>query len=140
MKLFYSLLLIAYSFTSCSDPLTTDTLIQDEIAYSGFWEVHLSGDLSGAATIPIRTQGEIHNGVPINFGVASVITYIKGQVDNNGSLQAEFYNSFVKDTIKIISDGTFTGTFSDSSCSGQYHLITNDTLSYSGTWQGFRIE
>lgn len=142
MKTIYFLLLSSFLFLiiSCSDPLSSNDLIQDKIQYSGSWVIYLTGDLTGAATIPVQNSGGIHNGVPINFGVANVITYIKGQVASNGTLRAEFYNSFVKDSIKIISDGSFKGTFNDSTCNGSYNLMTNDTLNYSGTWQGIRLE
>lgn len=140
MKTFVSILLITFVNLSCSDPLTPDNFIQTKNTHSGLWEVHLSGDLSGAATIILQSSGFIHNGIPINFGIAKVNTYIKGSVKESGTLQADFYNSFIKDSVSIISDGIFVGTFSDSACSGSYSLVTNDTLNYSGTWNGFRIE
>ena len=127
-------------FLYCSDPITTEDFIQKENPSSGFWEINLKGDLSGAATIPVPDNGFINNGIPIPFGSAKVNTYIKGTITKTGILEATFSNNYNSGNIKIISFGSFVGNFSDSTSSGSYQLMVNDSVNYSGTWSGYRIE
>lgn len=135
------LLLTSYLLLlSCSDPLTTDDFIQKENPSSGFWEIHLEGDLSGAATIPVTTSGIIHNGIPISFFGVELNTYINGIINEAGYLNAEFYNYFFYEDILFKSTGKFDGEFIGQTSSGTYNFTLLDTYTYSGTWSGFRIE
>ncbi len=127
---------------SCTDENTTQSLAPIVNDYYGHYVVNLSGDFIGAATIAIRQNGKIENGIPVLFyNTFNLNLYINGYVNKEGNIEANFYckQFFVTETSTFIissSSGYFNGSFN--SGSGNYSIsITNDQ-SYSGTWSAIK--
>jgi hypothetical protein len=139
------LILFSLFIIACTDEPLNPYFDTEPNQYNGHWEIQTTGDLPGAATIYINSAGEIKNGIPmLYYNLAKVNTYIDGFIKSSGTIEANFYCSYVYHSeagiINIISaTGLFNGSFSDSTANGNYHIKLLNNESFSGTWQAFRL-
>ena len=120
--------LIPLFLLSCSDEPLNPFYNTSANPFNGHWEIHISGDLPGAATIYVNSVGTINNGIPVLYYViAKVTTYIDGSVSKEGILESRYYTNYTFidsiDTIDInIVDGFLYGSFSADSANGNYSV------------------
>lgn len=140
------IILISFFIISCNDEPLNPFYNIDPNPFNGNWQIKTSGDLAGAATIPVNSVGSINNGIPIIFyNLVKVNIYIKGTIEPSGKLEAIFYNNYIIeiDSLNIIVssfDGSFNGTFQDSTANGNYNLTLDNQDSFTGTWEAFRLK
>ncbi len=114
--------------------------------YAGMWNISLTGNLTGSATIIVDDKGKIENGIPINYyNNLEVTTYLNNYVSEDGKFKSDFYcskNFLINNEVLTIqsTDGNFIGTFKDSTASGNYDIIINNSTRYLGTWSAYKYK
>lgn len=136
-------ILVIFLFLGCTkDEITFTSLAPPINPYSGDYSIDLSGDLEGKATIPIRENGRINNGIPVIFYASFKINiYIDGWINADGTIDGAFYCNRVFETptgpISIKSSvGDFKGSFS--SGNGTYSISIINDKTYSGNWTAIK--
>jgi len=95
---------------------------------AGEFVIHSQDPLPGSATIKIRENGKIENGILID----KIAIWIDGTVDPSGSFTGKFWND---DSVP----GKITGIFTRSVGAGIYS-IKFDSVLFHGTWYAKRTK
>lgn len=142
---FLSIIILSISFISCNQSTSPNYKTQAS-PYSGMWSVKLSGDITGAATLPVDEKGIINNGIPaFYFDSLEIITYLNSGIQSNGDFKSDFYCSKTFRYNNIVSNiystaGNFIGSFKDSTASGNYDITLNNNFHFNGTWSAKKFK
>ena len=127
------LLTIIILLTSCKDNPVIN-LHPPVNPFNGYYVMHSQDPLPGSATIYIRQNGSIQNGIKIRFApgedpILSLI-WMDGIVNGAGQFCGIFWNDS--------GSGRITGIFTRSGGSGQYNIAFSDSFYY-GFWCAARL-
>lgn len=113
----------ASTFTSCSSDDNSKEIVNTDSKFKGTWTGTYSGNDSGTFTALIDANGAFTG--QASSSDAAVVFVIKGNVNDSGELDADFYSNDSP-------VGEFNGTLTSNSGHGTW---TNMIVNFMGTWQ-----